>query len=72
MVAVAKCILKVHPYGCGNALIEGEGNVMGGLVHLCLVETLKLGPIDRNSSPNSGSTDQKLAGNDVKYSTKTS
>ena len=29
---------EAHPYGCGNALIEREGNGMGHLVCLRLVE----------------------------------
>jgi hypothetical protein len=33
---------KAHPYGCGNALIEGEGNDVGRLVCLCLVEKVHL------------------------------
>ena len=33
---------KVHPYGCGNALIEGEGNGVGRLVCLLLVEKVHL------------------------------
>ena len=33
---------KVHPYGCGNAHIEGEGNGVGCLVCLLLVEKVNL------------------------------
>jgi hypothetical protein len=29
---------KKHPYGCGNALIEEEGDGTGRLIHLHLVE----------------------------------
>jgi len=30
---------KVHPYGCGNALIGEEGDGVGRLIRLRLVET---------------------------------
>ena len=33
---------EVHPYGCGNALIEREGNSVGSLVRLHLVEATHL------------------------------
>jgi len=33
---------KVHPYGCGHALIVGEGNGVGRLVRLRLVEKVQL------------------------------
>jgi hypothetical protein len=33
---------KAHPYGCGNALIEREGNGVGHLVCLRLVEKVHL------------------------------
>ena len=33
---------EAHPYGCGNALIEGEGNGVGSLVRLRLVEKVHL------------------------------
>ena len=33
---------KKHPYGCGNALIEEEGNVVGHLIRLHLVEKTHL------------------------------
>jgi len=28
---------EAHPYGCGNALIEEEGDSVGRLTRLCLV-----------------------------------
>ena len=31
-------ICEAHPYGCGNALIDGDGNGVGSLVRLRLVE----------------------------------
>jgi hypothetical protein len=31
-----------HPYGCGNALLESPGNVVGSMVHLRLVEETNL------------------------------
>jgi hypothetical protein len=31
-----------HPFGCGNALLESEGNGVGRLVRLCLVEETHL------------------------------
>ena len=33
---------EAHPCGCGNTLIEGEGNGVGHLVHLRLVEKVHL------------------------------
>jgi hypothetical protein len=33
---------EVHPYGCADTLIEGEGNGMGHLVCLHLVEKVHL------------------------------
>jgi hypothetical protein len=31
-----------HPFGCGNALLESEGNGVSRLVHLRLVEQIHL------------------------------
>jgi hypothetical protein len=31
---------EMHPYGCGNALLEREGNGMGRLVCLHLVDNM--------------------------------
>ena len=31
-----------HPFGCGNALIEGPGNGVGRLMRLCLIERIHL------------------------------
>ena len=31
-----------HPYGCGNVLIEEEGNSVGRFIRLCLVEKMHL------------------------------
>ena len=36
------CSCKVHPYGCGNALLEQQGNGVGRLVRLRLVERTNL------------------------------
>jgi len=33
---------EAHPYGCGNALIEEEGNGVGRLIRLRLVEKTHL------------------------------
>jgi hypothetical protein len=33
---------QVHPYGCGNALIEEEGDGVGRLIRLRLVENIHL------------------------------
>jgi hypothetical protein len=33
---------EVHPYGCGNALIEEEGNGVGHLICFCLVEKIQI------------------------------
>ena len=33
---------KAHPYGCGNVLIEEEGNSVGQLIRLHLVEKIHL------------------------------
>ena len=33
---------EAHPYGCGNALIEGDGNGVGCVVRLHLVEKVHL------------------------------
>jgi hypothetical protein len=33
---------KRHPYGCGNALLESQGNGVGSVVRLCLVEETNL------------------------------
>ena len=64
-------VCEAHPYGCGNTLIEGEGNGVGRLVRLRLVEKVHLA-IEFHQQPewDSGMMDQKLAGNDMKYSTK--
>ena len=36
------CSCVAHPFGCGNALIEGPGNGVGRLVRLRLVERTHL------------------------------
>ena len=36
------CSCKAHPYGCGNALIDKEGEGVGRLIHLHLVEKTHL------------------------------
>ena len=36
------CSCEAHPYGCGNTLIEGEGNGVGHLVCLRLVEKVHI------------------------------
>ena len=36
------CGCEAYPYGCGNTLIEVEGNGVGHLVHLRLVEKVHL------------------------------
>jgi hypothetical protein len=36
------CSCDVHPFGCGNALLESEGNGVGRLVRLCLVEQIHI------------------------------
>ena len=36
------CSCDVHPFGCGNALLESEGNCVGRLVCLRLVERIHL------------------------------
>ncbi len=37
---IHNCVL--HPYGCGNSLLENAGNGVGRLVHLHLVEETNL------------------------------
>ena len=37
---------KAHPYGCGNAFIEEEGDGVGHLIHLHLVEKTHLACYD--------------------------
>jgi len=36
------CSCEAHPYGCGNAFIEEEGDGVGHLICLCLVEKTHL------------------------------
>ena len=72
---------EAHPYGCGNALIEGEGNGVGCVVRLRLVEKVHLAcyvvKFDRTDgcricfvAREYGAVDMNMAGNGVKYSTK--
>ena len=36
------CSCNAHPYGCGNEMLENEGNGVGRLVRLHLVEQTHL------------------------------
>ena len=68
---------EAHPYGCGNALIKGEGNGVGCVARLHLVEKVhlachKLKGFHNHPDWDYGAMDLKLVGNDVKYSTRDS
>ena len=49
------CSCKVHPYGCGNAFIEEEGDGVGRLTRLHLVEKTHLGGYEVKDDGTDGS-----------------